>query len=84
MNPSRKELKNTVFQYAGLGLEMGISVGVGLLFGRYLDNRFHTAPIFFIVGFVIGLCAAAKVLIVTARKAITGAGGNGSAQPKEY
>ena len=48
---------------------MGIAVFLGILGGRWLDNRFGTAPIFFWIGFLLGIGAAAKALVDIAAKA---------------
>ena len=51
-----------------VGIEMGISVGIGILGGQWLDSRFGTEPVFFWVGVVIGFGAAAKAVVDAARK----------------
>lgn len=38
-----------------LGLFFGISVVIGMVFGGWLDKRFHTAPWLRIVGVMLGL-----------------------------
>ncbi len=40
---------------AGLGLANAFSLVIGLLLGHYLDGRFGTAPVFVLVGLVLGL-----------------------------
>ena len=42
---------------------MGMSVLIGILGGLYLDNKFDTNPVFFWLGFVLGVGAAAKSIV---------------------
>jgi F0F1-type ATP synthase assembly protein I len=46
---------------------MGISVIVGILGGSYLDDKFDTAPIFFWLGFSLGIGAAIKTVVSIAK-----------------
>jgi F0F1-type ATP synthase assembly protein I len=80
--PRRQKSKNA-FQYAGVGLEMGIAVGLGIVGGRYLDSRLETTPIFFWCGFLLGLGAAAKALVDVAVKAKKEMSDNESPPPKK-
>jgi ATP synthase protein I len=51
-----------------VGIEMGISVGIGILGGQWLDERYGTEPVFFWVGVTIGFGAAVKAVVDAARK----------------
>ena len=42
---------------SSVGLEMGISVGLGLLVGYYLDKWLHTSPWMMILWMLLGLVA---------------------------
>lgn len=44
---------------AGLGLANAFSLVIGLVVGHYLDGRFGTAPVFVLVGLVLGLTLGA-------------------------
>jgi ATP synthase protein I len=44
---------------AGLGLANSFSLVIGLVVGHYLDGRFGTAPVFVLVGLVLGLTLGA-------------------------
>ena len=70
-------------RYLGVGLEMGIAVFVGIWGGRYLDDKFDTAPFFFWFGMVIGLGAAAKAVFDAAKSAQKEMMDNGSSSTKE-
>ena len=56
-------------RFAAVGLEMGMAVVIGILGGRYLYGKFDTAPVFFWIGFSLGVGAAFKALFQAARKA---------------
>lgn len=45
---------------SSVGLEMGIAVIIGLLFGRWLDGRLDTSPWMLIVGTGFGMAAGLK------------------------
>lgn len=40
-----------------IGMDLAISVIAGFFGGRYLDGLFGTAPLFLLVGFLVGLAA---------------------------
>lgn len=40
--------------FSGLGIEIVVSVGGGLLLGDFLDNHFHTKPWFLVLGLLMG------------------------------
>jgi F0F1-type ATP synthase assembly protein I len=44
--------------YLGLGTMLAASVGLGLGAGYWLDARFGTTPVFFLVGGLLGMAAA--------------------------
>jgi F0F1-type ATP synthase assembly protein I len=56
-------------QFAAVGLEMGIAVAIGIGGGWYLDEKFESKPLFFWIGFAIGIGAAGKAVWDAARKA---------------
>ena len=55
--------------YGTVGLEVVLSVVVGLLVGSWLDRRFDKAPWLTIIGGVYGVAAAARALYRAARRA---------------
>ncbi len=56
-------------QLAAVGLEMGLAMAIGVLGGRYLDDKLGTEPVLFWIGFALGIGAATKALVMAARKA---------------
>jgi F0F1-type ATP synthase assembly protein I len=63
----KKMLKQSLSLVA-VGIEMGISVVIGILGGQWLDVRFGTEPVFFWVGVAVGFGAAAKAVVDAAIK----------------
>lgn len=48
----------TVVRYAGLGLEMGCAVGIGVLAGWWIDGKAGSSPWGLLGGVFIGFAAA--------------------------
>lgn len=66
-------------RYASLGLELGISVLIGLFGGRWIDGRFDTAPWGMLIGMVLGLTAGVRSIYRT----VTSAKAAGEAADRE-
>jgi ATP synthase protein I len=65
LDPAARQSKRL---YNGLsassaGLELGIAVGIGALFGRWLDGKLGTEPWMLLVFLVIGLIAGFRGLL---------------------
>jgi ATP synthase protein I len=58
----RKELFRELGRYSALGLEMAISVVIGLAIGYYLDKWLGTSPWLTIVWIAIGFAAGVRSL----------------------
>jgi len=54
---------------ASVGIELALSIVIGLLGGQWLDGKLGTKPWLMIVGLVLGSFAGFRSLIRTARKA---------------
>ncbi len=52
-----------------LGMRLGISVVIGLGVGLLVDSWLHTAPLFTLVGIVLGVAAAMYTIWEVAREA---------------
>ncbi len=58
MEPEVRKLIRDSGRFGAVGLEMGISVAIGLFAGRWLDGRFDCDPWLTILGALFGLGAA--------------------------
>jgi ATP synthase protein I len=56
-------------RFGTIGIEMGVSVAIGVGVGLWLDGRFHTEPLFLIVFLLFGVVAGFRALYRTARAA---------------
>ncbi len=66
--PNRRQL-NRLARSSAVGLEMGISVVVGLLGGRWLDGKAGTAPWLMLAGLLVGVVAGFRGLMRFANEA---------------
>lgn len=66
---NKRELFNALVNYGTLGIEMGLSLVIGLGMGYYLDRYFGTSPILLIVFMMFGLAAGMKRLYSLWKKA---------------
>ncbi len=55
-------------RFGGLGLEMALSVGVGLWIGQWIEKKWHFAPIGTYVGLSVGLLAAIAAVVRVVRE----------------
>lgn len=68
MGEDRKELFRLISQFGTIGLEMGLSVVIGLLMGVYLDRFLKTDPWMTIIFLLFGIAAAFKAIIRAAKE----------------
>ncbi len=59
----------TFARVSALGIELALSVVIGLLGGRFLDQKLSTEPYLTILGLLLGVTAGFKSLYQTAKKA---------------
>jgi ATP synthase protein I len=65
----KKEIFMSLLNYGTLGLEMGVSLVIGLGMGYCLDRYvFHTSPILTIVFMIFGILAGMKRLYMVWKK----------------
>ncbi len=69
MEPVVKKLLRESGSLSALGLEMGLSVGIGYLFGHWLDGKFGTEPVLTMVFIFFGFGAAGMALYGAYKKA---------------
>jgi ATP synthase protein I len=68
-NNSKRETLTAFLIYGSLGLEMGLSVAIGLAIGYFLDRRFSTSPILTLVFLLFGIVAGMRRLYQLWKKA---------------
>lgn len=68
MGEDRKELFRLISKFGTIGLEMGLSVVIGLLMGVYLDRFLKTDPWMTIIFLLFGIAAAFKAIIRAAKE----------------
>jgi len=56
--PNNRKLFSSMGLVTGLGLSAVGSLLVGVLLGLFVDRMLHTAPLFLIIGILLGLAAA--------------------------
>ena len=67
-DPVKQDWKG-VGRYGTVGLELVLSVLLGLFGGQFLDRRFHTAPWLTLVGLAYGIAAGVRGLYRAAARA---------------
>ena len=67
MEEDRKKLYRQFARVSAIGLEMGLSVAIGLAIGYFLDRYFHTKPWFTIIFLILGIVAAFRSLFSLAK-----------------
>ncbi|MEY4577227.1 MAG: hypothetical protein RL701_1930 [Pseudomonadota bacterium] len=70
---------STLAKLSSVGIEFAISTVIGLLGGRWVDEKLGTSPWLMILGLFVGVTAGLRSLIRTARQANREA--NQSAKP---
>ena len=68
MDKDQKQMWQLAGRYGAVGIEMGVAVAVGLLGGRYLDDRLHTSPWLTVLLGAAGLGAAGKAVYDVVKK----------------
>ena len=70
-DPAARRTKKAfdMFASSAIGLEMGVSVIVGLLFGYWLDGKLGTAPWLMIVFVALGFAAGVRALLSGVKRA---------------
>ena len=60
---------NGIGRYGTVGLELVLSVLLGLFGGQFLDKRFHTTPWLTLIGLSYGIAAGVRGLYRAAKRA---------------
>ena len=69
LNREQREQLKQLGSMSTIGLEIGLSVAVGVLGGQWLDGKLGTAPWLQWIGFALGLAAAGMSLYRFVRRA---------------
>jgi len=51
------------FAFLNMGFAAAVMVALGVLLGLWLDSKFHTSPLFLLLGLALGLLMAAMSVI---------------------
>lgn len=68
LTKDKKEVFRSLISYSSLGLEMGLSVAIGIGIGYFLDSYFKTSPYLTIIFMLFGVVAAFKTIFTLMRK----------------
>lgn len=68
MGENKKEIFRVMTRFSTVGIEMGLSVVIGLLMGIYLDRYLKTEPWMTIIFLLFGVAAAFRVMVRVARE----------------
>lgn len=61
----RRRVERSYLRFAAVGVQFAASIFLLTILGIWLDGRFHTAPLFTIVGLLIGFVGATWTLVHT-------------------
>lgn len=64
----KKAIIKSLLNYSTIGLEMGLSVAIGIVIGYFLDSYFKSYPYLTIIFIFFGIAAAFKTVFVLLRK----------------
>jgi ATP synthase protein I len=68
MSENKKDVVRSLISFSSLGLEMGLSVAIGIGMGYFLDSYFKTSPYLTIIFMLFGIVAAFKTIYVLLKK----------------
>lgn len=57
--------------YSSLGLQVALSIFIGLFFGRWLDGVFGTSPLWMMIFLGFGIAAGFKNMLLALKKSRT-------------
>jgi ATP synthase protein I len=77
---SRKQLR-AFARVGSVGIELALSVVVGLVGGMWLDKHFSTEPVLMLVGLIVGVIAGFRSVYQTVRKQSQNSGQGGDDEP---
>lgn len=60
-------IKDLVY-YSSLGLQVALSIFIGLFFGLWLDSKFETEPVFLFIFLGFGIAAGFRNILLAVKK----------------
>jgi F0F1-type ATP synthase assembly protein I len=70
MDEEKRNLLKVLATVSSMGFSVVLAIAMGVIFGRFLDGRFGTEPIFFFIFLFIGIIAAFRNIYVIIKKTI--------------
>ena len=67
MEEDKRRFYRQLARASSIGLEMGLSVAIGLAIGYFLDRYFHTQPWLTVIFLILGIVAAFRSLFSLAK-----------------
>ncbi len=67
MKGDQRKFYRQLARVSAIGLEMGLSVAIGLAIGYFLDRYFHTKPWLTVIFLILGIVAAFRSLFSLAK-----------------
>lgn len=67
MEEDKRKFYRQLARVSTIGLEMGLSVAIGLAIGYFLDRYFHTQPWLTVIFLILGIAAAFRSLFSLAK-----------------
>ena len=67
MKGDKRKFYKQLARVSAIGLEMGLSVAIGLAIGYFLDRHFHTKPWLTVIFLILGIVAAFRSLFSLAK-----------------
>ena len=67
MEEDKRKFYRQLARVSTIGLEMGLSVAIGLAIGFFLDRHFHTKPWLTVIFLILGIVAAFRSLFSLAK-----------------
>ncbi|MCX5813802.1 MAG: AtpZ/AtpI family protein [Proteobacteria bacterium] len=68
MSDNKNNVVRSLISFSSLGLEMGLSVAIGIGMGYFLDSYFKTSPYLTILFMLFGIVAAFKTIYMLLKK----------------
>ncbi|MCX5806597.1 MAG: AtpZ/AtpI family protein [Proteobacteria bacterium] len=68
ISENNKDVVRSLISFSSLGLEMGLSVAIGIGIGYFLDFYFKTSPYLTIIFMLFGVAAAFKTIFMLLKK----------------